>query len=236
MYKKSSVSLLPFGIICAISPALADTQHEDTLVVTAEEYNGPAQGYVARSTTTGTKTDTPVLEIPQSVSVVTREEIAVQGTTSLTNALRYTAGMGSSGYDSDEGNLYDAFTLRGFLVSDNALLQDGTRLNPNVLGGSSEPYGLERIEVLKGPSAGLYGNSGPGGVINLISKKPTEKPLHEIGVTYGSHNRRQLTTDHSGHLNDNGTLLYRFTALARKSNTFVDYGRDDRIFVAPALT
>lgn len=236
VYKKSSVSLLPFGIICAISPALADTQHEDTLVVTAEEYNGPVQGYVASSTTTGTKTDTPILEIPQSVSVVTSEEIAVQGTTSLTSALRYTAGMGSSGYDSDEGNLYDAFTLRGFLVSDNALLQDGTRLNPNVLGGSSEPYGLERIEVLKGPSAGLYGNSGPGGVINLISKKPTEKPLHEVGVTYGSHNRRQLTTDHSGMLNDSGTLLYRFTALARKSDTFVDYGRDDRIFVAPALT
>lgn len=236
MYKKSIISLLSLSIFCDVIPVWADTQSEDTLVVTAEESSKKNQGYVVTTTTTGTKTDTPVLEIPQSVSVVTREEIEVQGTTNLTNALRYTAGIGSSGYDSDEGNLYDAFTMRGFLVSDNALLQDGTRLNPNVLGGSSEPYGLERIEVLKGPSAGLYGNSGPGGVINLISKKPTEKPLHEIGFTYGSYDRRQLTTDHSGPLNDSGTLLYRLTGLARKSGTFVDYGKDDRIFVAPALT
>ncbi|OMG78349.1 hypothetical protein BIZ92_32855 [Achromobacter xylosoxidans] len=201
-----------------------------------ETATGPVQGYVAKRTGTGTKTDTPILEVPQSISVVTRDEIAIQGTTNLTSALRYTSGMGPGGYESDEGNLYDAFTLRGFLVSDNALLQDGTRLNVNLLGGSSEPYGLERIEVLKGPSAGLYGNSGPSGVINLISKRPTADPLHEIGVTYGRYNRRQLTTDHSGALNDSGTLLYRLTALGRKSNTFVDYGKDDRVFIAPALT
>lgn len=203
------------------------------MTITAESATGPVQGYVTTQTTTGSKTDTPVTEIPQSVSIVTGKEMAVQGTTSLLSALRYTSGVSSN---DTALTTFKAFTLRGFPAGSNGLLKDGTRLSNHLANFPVEPYGLERVEVLKGPSAGLYGNSGPGGVINLISKRPTASPLHEAGITYGSYDRLQLTAGHSGTVNDSRSLLYRLTLLGRKSGTFFDYGKDNRIFVVPAFT
>ena len=105
----------------------------------------------------------------------------------------------------------------------------------NIYNGRQEPYGLERIEFLKGASSVLYGAMPPGGVINTVSKRPTVEPLRELNVEAGSFRRRQVSADFGGALDQDGTWSYRLTALRRDSDTFVDYVPDDRTYVAPAI-
>ncbi|WP_186332257.1 TonB-dependent siderophore receptor [Bordetella genomosp. 13] len=196
---------------------------------------GPVDGYLAERSATGTKTDTPILETPQSISVVTKDAMQSQGTLNLANAVRYTAGMNSAAYANGDGNAFDAFTMRGFVVSNSGVLLNGMRLRYNILDAPTDPYALERIDILKGPSSVLYGQSGPSGVINLVSKRPSAESRHEIEVQGGSYDRRQIATDHTGALNQDGTLSYRLTGLFRESNTYIDHNGDDRVFIAPAL-
>ncbi|SAI25662.1 ferric siderophore receptor [Bordetella ansorpii] len=206
-----------------------------TVTARAETADDAIDGYVARRSRAGTKTDTPILETPQSISVVTHDALENQGTLNVANGLRYTAGVGAAAYSNGDGNAFDVFTMRGFVISNSGLLLDGLRLHYNVLDAPTEVYGLERVEVLKGPSSTLYGQSGPSGVVNLISKRPSAESHHEIAVTGGSFDRRQIATDHTGALNEDGTLSYRLTGLFRESDTYIDDNRDDRIFIAPAL-
>ncbi|BAV65346.1 TonB-dependent siderophore receptor [Sphingobium cloacae] len=192
--------------------------------------------YAARRSAAGTKTDTPIIETPQSISIVTREALDAQGAVNLTDALRYTSGIGTAAYQNGSGDSYDILTIRGFANTNSGLLRDGMRLNYNVFDAPSETYGLERIEVLKGPAGVLYGQSGPSGIINLVSKRPTTEPLHEIEVQGGTFNRFQLATDHGGAIDTKGTFSYRLTALVRDSGGWLDYGRNDRTYIAPAIS
>ncbi|SHL52805.1 iron complex outermembrane recepter protein [Sphingobium sp. YR657] len=196
----------------------------------------PVPSYVARRSAVGTKTDTPIIETPQSISIVTREALDNQGAVNLTEALRYTAGVSTAAYLNGSGDNYDIFTIRGFANSNSGLLRDGMRLNYNVFDAPTETYGLERVEVLKGPSGTIYGQSGPSGVVNLVSKRPTTTPLHEVEVQAGTFDRYQIATDHGGRLDADGKFSYRLTGLLRDSNEWTDYGRNDRIYVAPAVS
>jgi len=207
-----------------------------TASATPETAWGPVHGYAATRSATGTKTDTPLIETPQSISVVSKEALETQGTSNVADALRYTAGVAPAAYANGTGDSYDSLTVRGFLLANSGLLQDGLRLKYNIFEPPTEAYGLERIEVLRGPSSTLYGQSGPSGVVNFVSKRPQAEPLHAVELQVGSFNRRQIATDHAGPLNADGTLTYRLTALARKSDSFVDLDRDDREYFAPALT
>lgn len=197
---------------------------------------GPVPGYIARGSAVGTKTDTPLIETPQSVSVLSNEQLQAQKVQSVSEALRYAPGVraDSNGFNSRA----DDFTIRGFDVSRSGLFQDGLRLY--ALGNQAqpviEPYGLERIDVLRGANSVLYGQSGPGGIVDLVSKRPQATPLHEIQLQSGSFGRVQGTIDLGGAVNEDGTLLYRFTGLARRSDTFEDFAKDNRVFLAPALT
>ena len=131
---------------------------------------GPVTGYLAQQSVTGSKTDTPILEIPQSISVVTQDQIAAQGAQSVNDALEYTPGVSLQSFGSN--TFFDLFKLRGFDVP---RYLDGLRLpmdNTTFAVPRIETYGLERLEVLKGPSSGLYGQSDPGGIVNMISKRP----------------------------------------------------------------
>jgi len=203
---------------------------------TRETATSPVPGYVARRSAAGTKTDTPIIETPQSISIVTREAMDTQTAVNLTEALRYTAGVSTAAYLNGSGDNYDIFTIRGFANSNGGLLRDGMRLNYNVFDAPTETYGLERVEVLKGPAGVVYGQSGPSGAVNLVSKRPTATPLHEIEVQAGTFDRYQVATDHGGALDANGTFSYRLTGLVRDSNEWTDYGRNDRVYVAPALS
>lgn len=228
----------------ALATAASAQQNEpairlDTIEVqgTGERALGPVNGYVATRTATGSKTDTPIIEVPQTVNVVTADQIRAQGAQSVSEALRYTAGVRAETYGA--ASQFDSYTqIRGFkgdLFLDGSRLPDGAA-TADWTTSVVEPYGLERIEVLKGPSSALYGQSGPGGLVNMVSKRPTATPYREIQIQTGSFGRLQGAFDLSGPIDPQGTLLYRLTGLARNSGTQTDFIDDDRLFIAPAFT
>ena len=152
-----------------------------------ERARGHVDGYLANLSATATKTDTPILVTPQSISVVTQDQITAQGVQSVNDALRYTPGVSLQSFGAN--TFFDSLKLRGF---DAPRYLDGLRL-PNDSTTFAVPrietYGLERLEVLKGPSSGLYGQSNPGGLINMVSKRPTETPHYDVLGTFGSFGR-----------------------------------------------
>lgn len=199
-----------------------------------ESAAGPVVGYSVRQSATGTKTDTPLLETPQSISVVTKDQIKDQGAQTVQDALQYTPGVSIQGYGANA--FFDGFKIRGF---DAPQYLDGLRLPKDGLSFAMpkiETYGLERLEVLKGPSSGLYGQTDPGGFINMISKRPIATPHYEVEGTFGSFNRIQGAFDIGGPIDRNGEFLYRVVGLARQSDTQTDFVQDNKVFIAPSLT
>jgi iron complex outermembrane receptor protein len=194
---------------------------------------GPVDGYIATRALTATKSDVPLIETPQSISVITRDEIRDMGAQGLQEALNYAAGVRSDAYGLDSRS--DNFRIRG---SSPTVYLDGLRTNYNYYTSTTraEPYTLERIEVLRGPASMLYGQGSTAGVVNMVTKRPQSETAREVGVQYGSYNRRQLQADLTGPLDEDGQWLYRIVALGRKADTQVDYVPDDRQVFAPSLT
>ncbi|ESR24192.1 Ferrichrome-iron receptor [Lutibaculum baratangense AMV1] len=220
----------------AIAQEDGDTIVLDAILVEAESNDILKQdGYVAQQDRMGTKVDTSITEIPQAITVVTQSQIEDQEPRTLNEALTYTASANPNnfGYDSR----FDAFTLRGFNVYYNGIFRDGLRQynSPTAL-FKTEPYGLEGITILKGPASSLYGVSGPGGIVNLVTKRPKDVPFREIEVVGGSHDRYQVGFDLSGPANDSGTVLYRLTGIGRDAETELPGFSDDKYYLAPALT
>ncbi|MGC0015758.1 TonB-dependent siderophore receptor [Ralstonia pseudosolanacearum] len=203
-----------------------------TTAAQAESANGPVHGYVARRSATGTKTDAPIEEIPQSISVVTRDRFETQGAQSVNEALRYTASVSTYG----AGTRSDWYTaVRGFVP---ATYLDGLQL-PNTINLASwrvDPWQIERVELLRGPASVLYGQGDPGGTVNVVTKQPTAEPIREIEVQYGSHARKQVAGDFGSALDADGKLSYRLTALARDGNLPLGPFNDQRLMIAPSLT
>lgn len=200
-----------------------------------ERADGPVPGFVARQAGAATKTDTPIKETPQSISVIGREQMDLQNVVDLNQALHYTAGVNTS-YSNDTRN--DSFTIRGF--SSDFFYLDGTRL-PAVPGRALDqyrvdPYQLERIEVLKGPASVLYGQGEPGGVVNMVSKMPTDYSRGQVDAQAGSHDRYQLGVDVSGPAAGNDNILYRVIAQQTTSRNEVDSVHGTRTLLAPSLT
>jgi iron complex outermembrane receptor protein len=203
--------------------------------VEVETANGPVRGYVAGQSGTATKTDAPILTTPQSVSVVTQDQIATQQAQTMNEALRYTPGVITEPYGASSSS--NDIKVRGFLVP---RYLDGLTLpiDPILTFAQTriEPWGLERIEVLKGPSSGLYGETSPGGLISMVSKRPTPYAQNQIELQTGSFGRAQGAFDFSGPLDKDKEFLYRFVGLARLSDTWIDYNTDDRLYLAPSFT
>ena len=158
---------------------------------TRERALGPVDGYVAKRSTTGSKTDTAILENPQSISVVGREQLEQQGSTTVAESLRYTAGVLAG---SRPGNRFDDIFIRGFggfgFTAGYIQFLDGLKMQrgisyavPNI-----DPYGLDRIEVIKGPASVLYGQTNPGGLVNMVSRRPKEKAFGEVELQVGNYN------------------------------------------------
>lgn len=190
---------------------------------------------MATQSVTGTKTDTPILETPQSISVVTKDQFTAQGAETLSQALLYTPGL--TMYSFGVNSVFDTIKVRGFEVPK---FLDGLRLPVDsattFVTSRIVTYGLERIEVLKGPSAGLYGQTPPGGLVNMISKRPTETPQNEVGVQFGNFNRREATFDFTGPVDAKSEWLYRLVGLGRLSDTQIDFQQDNQYFIAPSFT
>ncbi len=196
----------------------------------------PVKGYVAKRSLSATKTDTPLIETPQSISVITNDELEAQNVTSMAEALRYTPGVNSETFGYEPR--FTWIWMRGFDVTTSGLYRDGLKLiNPGfAIGYSLEPFGAERIEVPRGPASVLFGQASPGGLVNYVSKRPTFDTLREIKFEAGNFNRYQGEVDFSDTLDSAGTMAYRFTGLFRGSDTQIDYVPDDRIYIAPSFT
>lgn len=222
----------PAAVLPVSGTVLSEIRVEST--VELETAYGPVRGYVAQRSATATKTDTALMETPQSISVVTAEQVEAQKAQSIVDVLAYTPGVGVR----ESSRATESFVLRGFQADGNSgsLYRDGTKYSSALYQGQQEPYGLERIELLRGASSVLYGSAAPGGVINLVSKRPTLEPLRELNAELGSFRRRQVSGDFGGKLTEDGQWSYRLTGLLRQSDTFVDHVNDDRVFIAPALT
>lgn len=213
----------------------------DTIEVQGERASGPVDGYIARRSDTATKTDTPLIETPQAVSIVTRDQMDDQAATTVSQALRYTPGvLGETRLSS--GGRYDSVFIRGFGGAGTGAgfvnYLDGLRYQRgvNFLVPSYEPWGLERIEVLRGPSSVIFGQVKPGGLVNLVSKRPLDVPHGEIQFRYGTDQRAEMAFDVGGPIDPAKTWLYRVVGLGRAADTQVDYTRDERIFIAPSVT
>jgi iron complex outermembrane receptor protein len=193
---------------------------------------GAIKGYIAKRSATGTKTDTPIIETPQSITVIGAEEIETLKSQSLQDALGYIAGVNRA---EGQDRTSDAFFLRGFKTGNSSVFRDGSQYVVNYYNGRQEPYGLERIELLKGAASVLYGAAAPGGLINTVSKRPTTETLHELNVELGSFARKQISGDFAGALDKESDWSYRFTFLQRDSDTAIDHVPDDRTYVAPTL-
>lgn len=192
----------------------------------------PDNGYVAKRSSVGTKTDTPLVESARSISVVTREQLQARGANSLVDALGYTAGVTSL-----ENKYYLRANIRGFSVGAGLTYTDGLR---GFTGGWSFPntdiYSFDRIEVLRGPAGILYGSGSPGGLINQVSKRPTAEPFQEIELQTGSSRERSAALDVGGPATADGKLLFRLTARNYDKDLYHDYSSESRHFIAPALT
>lgn len=226
----------------AVSATAAETaKKEDTITVSAaapqESAWGPAPTIAAKRTATATKTDTPIEKTPQSVSVVTSEEMEIRQPASVKEALGYTPGVVVS--NRGASNTYDFVSIRGFTsvgLSQNNYL-DGLKLQGNFYNDAVvDPYFLERVELMRGPVSVLYGKSNPGGIISMVSKRPTTEPLHEIQFQVGTDNLYQTGFDFSDSLDDNGEFSYRLTGLAHSSDEQQQGAERQRYAIAPSFT
>lgn len=223
-------------VVVTLAPTVAAERSMDLVTVTAASQDPSADA--AKRTSSASKTDTPVIETPQSVSVITAAQLEVQRPRSIGEVLSYTPGAFSGLAGSS--NRYDYVALRGFADSSvDSILLDGQRLLSDQGSYSSmqiDPYFLERIDVLRGPASVLYGRASPGGLVALTSKAAQFDPQRSIQLTVGNRNRREGALDVTGPLGDSGTVAYRVTALARKLDSQFTGVEEERLALAPSLT
>lgn len=196
-----------------------------------ETGDGPVTGYRATRSNTGTRTDTPLQLAPISVQVVSREAMDDQQVLTLNDAIKNVSGVYTR--QGPDGNTMDAFNIRGFQVHNyGSSYLDGVK---DFSRAPKETAGLERIEVLKGPAAIMYGRIEPGGMINRVSKKPQAERATRIQQQFGSNEFYRTTLDSTGALNDDATWLYRVNAVGEDGDAYKDDTYSRRVYFAPQV-
>jgi len=193
---------------------------------------GPAPGYLASRTAAGSKTDTPLLEAPRSISVATREQMQDRAVQNLDDAVRYMPGVVASSYGSD--TRAEWMKVRGFVPTqflDGLPLPKGVYASPK-----AETWNLERVALLRGPASSVYGQTPPGGMLDLVSRRPSEESTNEVQLQYGNNNHRQISFASTGKLDEQGQFLYGLSGVVRDSDTNIDKVPDQRYNIAPSLT
>lgn len=235
----SGVAALSLAI--AAGDALAQDASSTTLdpvVVVGEKGGaiGPDATVVATESATATKTDTPIVDIPASISVVTEKEMEERGVQNLQQAISYTSGVLVDEFGSD--NRYDYFRIRGFDQTALGTYRDGlpARIPAWYTSSRLETYGLQRVEVLKGSTSTLFGLNAPGGLINAITKRPQDTAFGEVYTTLWE-GHTEFGADVGGPIDTDGVWKYRLTGLWQNGDYYnYDYTNDDRFYIAPALT
>jgi len=246
---------LPLGSYTLITRSLSHAEGRREVTLTAEQPSADVDFALAASTNAmqevevlgrkettyksnyslvGTRTATDLLDVPQTISTVTKELMEDRQALRLTDVVKNVAGVTQYSH-------YDDFTIRGFRNG----YESGFRLINGLRSGFS--YGnsfvqapltinLERVEVLKGPGAALFGDINPGGTINMVTKKPLDVSRQAVTFSAGSFNTTRLTADLTGPLNEQKNVLYRLNAGYEKSNTFRDVNDTRSLMLAPTVT
>ena len=194
------------------APALSDTR--------------PVKGYNAKHSRTATKTDTELLDVPQSISVVTQDQIKDQSIQSISDAIRYVPGVTAI---QGEGNR-DAIVFRGNATTGDFFV-DGTRDDVQTY---RDLYNTDRIEVLKGPSGMIFGRGGAGGVVNRVSKEAGWDPISQISASYGAYNQKRVSADFGQAINDE--IAFRINTVYENSGSYRNGVDLERYGVTPTLT
>lgn len=231
IFLRSSLSLACLGATPVCAQAVneaATTLPSVTVKARTDSGESAAQGYQARSASVGTRTDTPLLEVPQSVNVATREYLRDRAPTALDEAL-----FGISGVKQGNtlGGTQDSIRKRGFGTNrDNSIYRDGMQ---SVQARNFTPT-TERIEVLKGPASMLYGIQDPGGVINVITKKPLLQRQGSVSAWGTSFGGGGAQLDFAGPMGSNG-LAYRLIADEQRYDYWRNFGNIRQQVIAPSL-
>lgn len=228
----ATASALP--IMLAAIPVAAQTSQGTTAGETVskadEEILVIASRYVPEGAITATKTDTPLIEVPQSVSVVTRDQIDLLGFIDLQQSLRYVAGAVGENYGPDLR--FDFVTIRGFTP---VQYVDGLQapVSASISNIGLDLYGAQSVDILKGPAATLYGSTPPGGIYNITTRRPESAPDGELKVKYGTQDFKQVAGTLTGAIT-NG-IDARVTGLYRNRGSQTDFVEQDRVYIAPAI-
>ena len=211
--------------LLSIQPALANDsaadsasapESSDAIVVTASQY-------------AGTKTETPLIETPQPITVISSDQFISQGAISISDTVKYGASVLANPYGRD--TRVDGFNIRGI---DALQFRDGMRdIFSYYASITSDPYNFSRVEIVRGPASVLYGQGSIGGLVNLVSKTPEFKTGGELKLVYGNFDRKEAMGDVNIALADN--LAIRAVARVRDADTFVDHVPDDRVMFAPSI-
>ncbi|NOI80258.1 TonB-dependent receptor [Vibrio tubiashii] len=236
MNRQFMLSPACLAVTFALSAGVVNAAEDETVVVVGQQHEssvGPDFSYLGQKSRTATKTDLAIHETPRAVSVVTREQMDDRASISISDALQYTPGIQTNHYGDD--NKQDWFVVRGFKQANNGLYQDGTRLySAGFYSWQIDPFGLERVEILRGPASTLYGQTPPGGLINVVSKRPQfDGGSGQVAVEFGSFDRKQISVDVNREINED--VAFRLVAMGRKNGTKVDNVDAERILIAPSL-
>lgn len=184
--------------------------------------------YNRSNASSGTRTDTPIMETPISIQVVPRAVIQDQQGVQVGDAIKNVSGV-FQGFTF--GGFAEEFMIRGFNTAYNNYL-DGFRWPASRLTLAN----AERVEVVKGAAANLYGRIQPGGMINIVTKRPQATPYYALEQQFGSYDLYRTTADATGAINSDGSLMYRINFESLNKNSFRDFAFTDRVFLAPSLT
>ncbi|GAB4304291.1 MAG: hypothetical protein Kow0091_05890 [Geminocystis sp.] len=220
------------GLALTVIPNLemSDLTEDAIEIIVTGEQESQDEGYNPSNATTGTRTDTPLRDIPASIQVIPRQLLEDQNTTRIQDALQNLSGINKRGnYGGTEAGGY---LIRGFSLDGN--FRNGFRDNNFFTG--VDPANIERIEVLKGPASVLYGQVEPGGIINVVTKQPLSTPYYSVDFSVGNYAFYRSSFDLSGPLTDDGSLLYRLNVAYQNSGSFRDFNFAERLLIAPVIT
>lgn len=235
--KMASFAGLAFGLLTDASFAEqpAQTYELDTITVNAdagyESAVGPVSGYRATRSASATKTDTAIKDIPQAISVIPASVLNDLGSHNVERALEYAGGV--SKQNNFGGLTLYEYSIRGFTTSE--FYKDGFSANRGYP-STPDAANVERIEVLKGPAASLYGRGDPGGTVNIVTKKPQADAFTTLQTSAGSWDRYRTALDVNAPLNDEKSLLSRVNLAVEDNHSFRDHVQSKRVFVAPTLS
>lgn len=230
---ENTITVQRLAVSTSAGVSIDDAAHLRPIVLTAERADGPVDGYRATQTGTATWTDTPIKDVPQSIQVVSRQVLQDREVTSLGDSLETVSNVTMLSANAGRA---DTFSIRGFDVRNYKV--DGMTLNQSLITDETnwDTSNVERVEVLKGPSSVLYGDTYYGGSINVVTRKPEFVAGGDADVTVGSNNFYRSQFSVTGPVGSNDELAYRLSGSAQTSDSFRDvFEKSTRRAVTPSL-